>query len=196
MVGGGLPTARSKAAEQGWEGPCRPLATGQKGRSCGAAKPELCTEPQPLSGTCPAKARAEDSSWSQSIPHPMLPSMVLVLTALQKGGRPGSHAGERLPWPERSEGAMGLEWGVEGGVREEPSTAGPIPVRSAARLVTPRDTGPVVEAQSSVLGASEARRRGILSQCLIQPCFWVTKSRAGSHRDPPLGLCEKPSPTS
>lgn len=153
--GGGLPVARSQAAEQGWEGPCRPPATGQKGGSCGAARPERCAEPQPLSGTCHAQGQGGGPSWSRSTPPPQLPPVVLAPTALQRGVCPDSHAGESLRWPEPWEGARGLEWGVEGGATEEPSTAGPVPIRPAPRLVAPEGHWPCGGGQSSAWRASE-----------------------------------------
>lgn len=147
--------ARSQAAEQGWEGPCRPPATGQKGGSCGAARPERCAEPQPLSGTCHAQGQGGGPSWSRSTPPPQLPSVVLAPTALQRGVCPDSHAGESLRRPEPWEGARGLEWGVEGGATEEPSTAGPVPIRPAPRLVAPEGHWPCGGGQSSAWRASE-----------------------------------------
>lgn len=86
---------------------------------------------------------------------PQLPSVVLAPTALQRGVCPDSHAGESLRRPEPWEGARGLEWGVEGGATEEPSTAGPVPIRPAPRLVAPEGHWPCGRGQSSAWRASE-----------------------------------------
>lgn len=163
-----------------WQAACRQLGAGRRAgpgrslqatghqaesRSCGAAKPKRCAEPQPLSGTCPPQGRAEAGA-GHAPPPPQAPSVVLAPPALQRGGSPGSHAGETLRWPGRSEGAMGLEWGVggmRGGVREEPSTAAGSPPGQHLGWWPPRDAGLVAEAQSSAWRASEITTEGTLA---------------------------------
>lgn len=59
-----------------------------------------------------------------------------------------------------------------------------VPARPAPRLVAPEGRWPGGRGPELCMEGFRSHHGGNLSQCLKQPCFWVIKSRAGSHRDP------------
>lgn len=157
--GGGLPVARRQAAEQGWEGPCRPPATGQKGGSCGAARPERCAEPQPLSGTCHAQGQGGGPSWSRSTPppsslrwswHPLPCRGACVLTATLGRASDGLSRG-------KEQGAWSGAW--RAGRRKSPAQPARSPSGQRLGWWRPRDTGPVAEARALRGGLRKSPQR-------------------------------------
>lgn len=130
-----------------------------EGGSCGAARPERCAEPQPLSGTCHAQGQGGGPSWSRSTPppsslrwswHPLPCRGPCVLTATLGRASDGLSRG-------KEQGAWSGAW--RAGRRKSPAQPARSPSGQRLGWWRPRDTGPVAEARALRGGLRKSPQR-------------------------------------